>query len=137
LPRAYGTPWWSAGAARLLHRRWPAVVERQRVAYLLAGPPLHAGDPTWRGPQRHRRGRIRRRNGEAEHAAAGYSRFRRGRQRRPRAVVCGGDKTGGLVRPDGRLASPDAADALAGHSLVRTSDGWQQAALPTPNACLP
>jgi hypothetical protein len=52
-------------------------------------------------------------------------------------VVYGRANGGGLVRPDGSVALPDAADALAGHSLVRTSGGWQDAAIPTPSVCHP
>jgi hypothetical protein len=53
------------------------------------------------------------------------------------AVVFGGRNAGGLVRPDGSVATPDAADVLGGHSLVRMANGWRDANAPTPNDCKP
>jgi len=52
-------------------------------------------------------------------------------------VVYGAGSSTGLVRPDGSVATPDAAEVAGGHSLVRGSDGWRESASATPNTCIP
>jgi hypothetical protein len=52
------------------------------------------------------------------------------------AVVYGARNQSGLVRPDGSVALPDAAETRANRSLVRTSSGWRESMLPTPNTCI-
>jgi hypothetical protein len=51
-------------------------------------------------------------------------------------VVYGGHNRS-LVRPDGSVATPDAAEVTVGHSLARGPNGWAEATMLTPNACNP
>jgi hypothetical protein len=51
-------------------------------------------------------------------------------------LVYGAGNPGGLLRPDGTVATPDAPDVwYAGDSLLKTPTGWQDTYPTTPNRC--